>query len=209
MVMQYPASLADLFDHLAIVEIVFDLGEALESSETGDGAVIMADYASRLWTGSCTLVPMDGVAMDAVDARLTALRRAGRPFMMTRPDRAFPAADPDGAVLGVATPTVSAVAANNRALSIAGLPAGYLITSGDFLAWEIGGIYHLHKVIIGGVDGADIEVEPEIRGNPVGEAVVLQNPAFKAVYVPGSYKPPVIGLGVATGPSFAFGQTLR
>ena len=74
-----------------------------------------------------------------------------------------------------------------------GLPAGYVLTRGDYLAFTCSGVRALHRIVTNTVsaNGAGttgtFEVTPRIRaGASVGLAVTLVKAACKAVLVPGS-----------------------
>lgn len=209
----FPAALADLFEGLAIVRFTFDLGEAMETGELGSGLIVANDYGPRIWGGTCTLIPMDGVAMDRVEARLSAFRQAGREFMVTRPDRWWPAADPDGAILGAALPLIADVLQNNRSVRIKGLPPHYVLSDGDFIGWSVGGVHQLHQVFFGGeatLGGlVEVDVVPNVEFWAGGVPVVLGGASIKAVMVPGSWRGASRDPGVASGPSFSWREVAR
>lgn len=204
----FPIDLPQLFDTLAVVSSTFDLTEAVESSEKGNGALILNDYGPRMWTGTVSLLPMDGVDMDAVDAALTFLRQSGRPFYVARQDRPGPAFDPDGAILGASAPVLAAVWATGDQIRIEGLPAGYKLAAGDYIGWiDSTGYHHLHKIAFGDTASgspvrAIVNVVPNVDAAMVGRSVILMRPKVKAVMVPGSYREAVHQNGPSAGPSF-------
>jgi len=102
----------------------------------------------------------EGTALaDLIDAQmqeLAVLRGAGASFMAYDVTRGAPLFDPTGAVLGAATPTIHELLAGARELRLAGLPGGYVISSGDYVGFAcgLGPVRQaLHRVVTGGVAG--------------------------------------------------------
>lgn len=219
MALSFPLQPADFFGGLRVKRVTFDLPEALEMSRTGDGAVLTADLGDRLWSGKITLVPARHADAAAISARLKVLREAGRSFLVYDTVKAYPAADPDGSILGAVVPQVASLPAGNRTLTLQGLPSGYVISDGDYLSFEYASNpvrTALHQVVVGAqADGLgvtpEIEVTPHIRpGATVGTQVTLVRAYCRAVIVPGSVTPPSAEPGrVSSGASFSFVQTLR
>lgn len=213
----FPWALDDFFGGLRIASASFFLPDSMVSDTQGDGQIVTANLGQRLWSGSVQMVPGYYRTIAALEARVSIIREAGRPFFVFPPHKAFPLADPDGATLGALVPVTSAIP-SARTLSLAGLPAGYVISAGDFLSFAYGASpvrQALHQVVAGGVASgvgalADIEVTPAIRpGVGVGVPVRLVRPFCKAVYVPGSYRAGAFARGLGGGVSFDFRQTLR
>ncbi len=78
---------------------------------------------------------------DLIDGQmqeLAVLRGAGASFLAYDVTRGAPLFDPTGAVLGAATPTIHELLAGARELRLAGLPGGYVISSGDYLGFAYG-----------------------------------------------------------------------
>lgn len=214
MAISFPMPLADFFGGLRIVSAQFHVPEVLEMSRTGAGEVLTADLGTRLWGGSVALVPGYHADIEAIEAKLSILRQAGRSFFVSPATKAFPKDDPTGSKLGTATPTIDALT-NSRELKLAGLPAAYVISPGDFVSFVYAGKYALHQVVTGGVAAGsgktgNIEVTPHIRpGAVVGASVQLVRPHCKAVYVPGSHQAPTNSPLFASGSGFSFIQTLK
>lgn len=219
MALSFPLSRPAFFNGLRVTSVRFYLPETLEMNRTEGGAVILADRGARLWHGEVTLTPGAHADIAADDAILSVLRQAGRPFYAYDPRLAYPRLDPTGALLGSATPTLSAVASNNREATIAGLPVGYTLSRGDMLSYPYGSDptrVALHQIVTGGQAGGDgtlagVEVTPHIRpGYSIGAAVTLIRPYCRAVYLPGSYQPSS-GYSRRAGSAISFSiiQTLR
>jgi len=214
----FPLPLVDFFAGLKISTMPFDLGESLLSSQTGGGEIITVDNGPRLWSGSVSVPPNYHVPMRQVEALAHTLRQGGRSFFVTDTTAGYPAADPDGTTLGASTPAIASLDADNKRLTIDGLPAGYVLTRGDMLSFTYGSPtrHALHQIVTSSVtaDGAGLtplfEVTPFIRpGAAVDAAVTLVQPYCKAVLVPGSYQAGVRNPGMTSGFSFSFQQTLR
>lgn len=215
-VLTYPVPVADFWRGLKILSFDMRLGGGLQSQATGGGEVITARTGQRLWEGEVSLVMQDDPG--ATEAVLQALREPGRSFMCEAHKRLFPLADAAGAQLGAATPVIASLPVGGRSMTLSGLPAGYVLSPGDFLALTRGTPtrYELLQIVTGavasggGVSG-EFEVTPGIRpGIIVGAAVVLARPQFRAMIVPDSLKFSGTSPGRAprAGASFAFRQTL-
>lgn len=216
MAMAFPLSLTEFADGLRVRSSTPDLGENQVMSETGGGELIVADAGPRLWGGSIAVAADTPDGQRRAQALATALRQGGRSFMFCDPRGRYPASDPDGSELGDAEPALSSPAAGASVVSLTGLPAGYTLTGGDYLAFEYGSParYALHQVVLDAAADADgaveLDIVPPLRpGAADGAAVSLINPSCRAVMVPGSFKPSKNGLGASEGFSFQWRQTLR
>lgn len=215
----FPLSLAQFFAMLPIAPITLDLEENQYHSETGGGEILTADAGPRLWTGTVQLNRRSHAQARLFEARARMLRQAGRSFFVTDYRNAYPSGDPDGSILGAASPTISAIDGDSRRLSLQGLPAGYTLTAGDQLSFAYGSNptrYALHDVVSDteAADGSGnlslLELSPFIRpGAVAGTAVTLIKPFCKAVMVPGSFRPSTGARVVSEAMQFTFKQTLR
>lgn len=190
----YPISAASWWSQLRIMSMTPLLSEAISHTTTRGGETIRADQSARLWRYRVELWWYYHDAADAVLAQLRALQNAGGSFMAHPRPRNGPIADPEGVILGAATPTIASLEANARELGLAGLPSGYVLQAGDYLGFSYGSPtrHAMHQVLVGGTADAVgsiplIEVNPYIRpGADVGASVTLLRPQFKALIVPGS-----------------------
>jgi hypothetical protein len=213
----FPLGVADFFGQIFQAEAQFRLGGNLTLSETAGGEVLAAARGVRLWSGSVTLTPARAIPFEAMQAKLDVLGQPGATFLVEHPYMRFPQADPQGAALDAATPSVWALNANAHIFSVGGLPAGYAITAGDHLsiAFGAGGSKRsYHRVLAGasvvsGVAGS-IYVNPALpSGVIVGDDVQLLRPALKARVVPGSWAAPTLTPGgIVQASSFDWVQTL-
>jgi hypothetical protein len=218
MAISFPINRIDFFTPLATVETTFALSEAYSVTETGGGEILTASYGPRLWEGQVAVHANTYLNMDALVAKVELLRQPGASFNVHQSHRRGPQADQLGIGLLGSSPTITAVAANNRDITIAGLPAGYVLTEGDMLSFSYLSSptrYALHRVVetktaTGGGAISAIEVVPPIRpGATFPRALTFERPFCKAVIVPGSYGAPTVTRQSRTAFSFAWRQTLR
>jgi hypothetical protein len=218
MTISFPLGRADFFTPLARVEATFDLSEAMAVTETGGGEILRADHGPRLWQGRVTVQANTYINLDRLVARAELLRQPGASFMVHPSHRAGPQADPDGTGLAASSPTITAVAANNRDVNLTGLPGGYVLTEGDFLGFTYLANptrYALHRVLetrTAGAGGsiAALEVSPPVRpGATWPRPLTLIRPFCKAVIVPGSFEAPVMTRSPRATFSFSWRQSLR
>jgi len=204
----------EVFAGLRVADAAFALNVPVRVNRLGGGQVIPASQGAALWQGRVTLV--DGYHRDAaaVEAAIMRLKRPGVTFLAYDTRFLGPEADPSGAILGAATPTIHTI--TGTALRIAGLPGGYIIRRGDLIGWNYGTSpvrYALHRAwspesvaSAGGLTPL-IEVEPLIRpGAVVGAAVTLVRPLIRAQLLVPSY-----GAGrplITAGASLPFVQAL-
>lgn len=216
MALSFPLSAAQFYDMLRVRECSFDLGEAMQSAQTGAGEVITASLGTRLWSGSVSLALGTHAQVAETEAVLMMLREPGRSFFAYDFARQYPAADVGGYILGAATPTIASLP-SSREIAITGLPASYLLAPGDRLSFEYGSSptrYALHQVAVGGradaLGNLTVEVTPSVRsGATAGTAITLVKPQMKAVLVPGSTQVGTSSAIVTGGASFNIIQTLR
>jgi hypothetical protein len=217
MALSFPLNRAAFFDLMPRRSASMHLGEALIVNQTGGGEVIESAYGSRLWQGSITTQGRVSGDLDEVTARIELLLMGGGSFLMPHPVRIGPAADPAGTILGAATPSITAVNANNRDITISGLPAGYVLRRGDLISWTyLSGPtrYALHRVVTQATaNGSGVlttEIMPPVRpGHATPQAVTLVNAVCKAKIVHGSYQAPEAEPGAVATLGFSWVQTLR
>lgn len=214
----FPLTTAQFMDILPIQEMVCDIPESLEISETGSGEVLRADLGTRLWRGTIKLADMLSAEADEVMAMLDLLRRANGSFMLYDARRPGPRLDSGGTILGAAAPTIMALHANSRDIRLQNLPASYPLRRHDYLAFSYGTNptrFALHRLATQASANASgqtgwLEVSPSIRpGAVVGSAVTLIKPSCKAIILPRSLQPGRNQATLTRGVSFDFQQTLR
>lgn len=213
MAITFPVALATWFDALPLVDINFELGEGMVSARTAGGEVIASDYATRLWSGSCTVAVRQHRDAEALAALGRVLREARATFLATPVHVRRPAGIP----VMPASPLIHAMR-NGREMRISGLATGDRLAPGEFIGWSYGSSpvrRALHQVVEAttadaiGISGW-FEVTPPIRDGAVtGTAVTLEAPACVAKVVPGSWRAPQIRRVIAAGFTFDWVQTLR
>lgn len=193
----------NLADKLPIKSVRWKLQRYEELSGFGSGEVLVNELAPPRIVADVALMPMYHDDAAEVQALIDTLDGAINEFYLWRPQKMYPRADPDGSILGAAVPVIEAIGGNNKSLSLSALPAGYVISVGDALAFDFGSsptyrAYHTANETVA-ADGTGVtpifEVRPHLRpGVSEGLAVALVRPAAKVIIVPGSFDP-----GVATG----------
>jgi hypothetical protein len=108
-----------------------------ELSELGSGAIWGKELAPVLWGGQFVVNASSLADARLFDARFAALG-AARSFAFSDPTYDGPVFDPGGAVVDASTVTLASIAGDRQSISLAGLPAGYVITTGDRLSVEYG-----------------------------------------------------------------------
>ncbi len=204
------------FDLLRKHRIKFRLNEPTETNRLANGEVITASLGAALWVGEVTCFQSHYSDAQEIEARLDKLQRPGEFFEAYDPRFTGPKSDPDGSLLGAASPVISGLGGDNKTLTISGLPAGYDLTAGDYLGWQYGTDpvrYALHRIEVGATASAGgitpaITVSPHIRpGVSPGAAVSLIRPRIKARLVSAEYgnARPMF----TEGARFSFTQSLR
>lgn len=191
----YPLSLTVFADQLGIASVRWRPGHQQEYSGLGSGSSIGADVAPALREADVSSAMMAHSDAARIMALIESLGGIISTFYMYDPRKLYPAADPDGTILGANVVTINALNANNKAMRLAGLTAGYVLTAGDFLSWDYGSspvrrAYHrvLETVT---ADGTGLSPEFEVRdfirtGSSTGLVVTLKKPAGKFKMVAGT-----------------------
>lgn len=208
----------DVFqDTINVAAAAFRLRDNQELSGLGSGQIIGADLAHPLWTADVRLFP--AFSDDAVDIQAMVERLDGvlRTFYLYDPRTSHPRADPDGSILGAATPTIASLNVDNKAMAVGGLPAGYVLSRGDMLAFDYAdparrALHRIEEPVT--ADGAGLttqfEVRPHLRtGVETGLLVSLIKPAARMIIVPGSYQATVSDDYGTTSISFTALQSIR
>ena len=221
MPLTFPLSAAEWMDKLAVDDVVFDLDEAMEISETAGGEVMSKRLSPSLWRGR---VDLTGLRYDCGAERaamLAVLRQPGASFLVYNRRKQFPAYDPDGSRLGSAIPIINTVYA--QTIRLDGFPPLYRLTAGDYIGWQYGTDpvrYALHQVTVTATaNGAGssnpgrinaLDIYPFARTGAVpGIPVTVIRPVCKAIILPGEAGEATWGRVAVAPRSFAWQQTLR
>ena len=216
MVQTLPMPLAEFWSPLRVASLSLSLPAAAEISRTAGGEIIVAELGARLWSARVTLAPIGIESAAALQVKLRLLPRAGASLFVSPRIGDCPARDPNG-VIAASNVTIASLPAGNQTLSLAGLPAGYALSAGDYLAFNYGNpaIQAFHQIVGDArADAAGIvpafEIVPQLRpGATIGASVTLVKPAFKALLIPGSLNEGVMQRTRLAGVTFDLIQTLK
>ena len=170
----------------------FSLRWRQEQSTLASGRVLVKDMGSPLWTLRAASKVLSPNNLDAWRAKLNALENGLQTFLGYPMTRCYPIAYPNGSwpTGGAFTGTaiVAAINANRKAISVQALPAGFVLSVGDYVS--IAG--DLHQVMEAATaNGSGVTGQFEIRPHlwpaaVVGAAVSVARPACLMAIVPGS-----------------------
>lgn len=219
MVLSYPLALDDFAATLLVEEVTFHLPEMLAVSRTRGGDQLTSDVAERLWTGRMNIGRLQADEARNHEVLVSLLGQAGRTFYVYDRRRPYPQLDPTGSILGASSVSILALGGDPRELSLAGLPVGYTLSRGDYLAFDytFNAVSRraLHRVVAstvvasGAGETALFEVEPFIRPGAVATAAVtLKRASCKAVKAAGSTTPGSGRSSLIEGLGFDWLQTL-
>lgn len=191
----------DLMTALVVASVKFNLNYGQETSGQAGGTIRVADLRSPLWTmqADCSTLMLDQL-LD-IETLIDQMGGARGSFYAWDPRRPYPKLDPTGAALGSNAVKINSLGADNRSLSLRGLPVGYALSRGDPLSFDFGGRRALHRVasISAVANGSGVtpvfEVVPNIRpGAALNADVTLKRAAAEMRLVPGSFNGNAEGL---------------
>jgi len=177
----------------------FQLKSYDETSKTQGGDTLVKARGTPLWNLSATSRTLKPNELDYWRARLESLDEGKRPFWGYSLSRCYPIAYPNGSwptgssFDGVSA-TIGTLGTNNKSLSLAGLPSGFVLKVGDMLSFEYTDTprYALHRVqeaatASSGGTTDEFEVRPFIQSGAVTTTPVrLYQPRCLMMLVPGS-----------------------
>lgn len=164
-----------------------------ELSRQANGVTQIKDFGTSLWTLAATSVPL--FHDDALDfeAMLSSLDNGIGTFKGFDLRRRYPKAKADGEFSD--TSEISTVGVNGKSMALSGLPAGMVLSRGDYLAFDVPGWRALHQImetVTASGDGLspNFEVRPHLMAGTVsGLGVELKQPSTVMMLVPGSIAP--------------------
>jgi hypothetical protein len=196
MAITFPLSTATLADKLPIEAVEWKMLDQQELSGLGSGEILAADLAPRLWEGDVSTGPIYNDDAAELQGLFETLDGSINAFFLYDPRKPYPRFDPTGSILGVAAPVIASLGANNKSMTVSALPAAYVLSAGDYLAFDYGTnptrrAYH-RIVETATANGSGVtplfEVRPHIRpGATVSTPIILKKPSAKVVLVPGSF----------------------
>jgi len=166
------------------------------SGERG-GQVRVKQLGPDLWAARYSSNQMGQDMSRRLKAHIGGLMVQRTTFLAWDPGGQFPIADPKGTKLvSPASVLINSVNADAQRMSLKGLPANYVLTAGDYLAFTYGtaGARALHQIApptttvtaVGGIT-PEFYVVPRIRvGWSPNLAVVLERPFCEMLVLPGS-----------------------
>lgn len=196
MVLTRPYPLATLADRLPITSVEWDIQRNDELSGVGSGQIWPAELADPLWMANVVLWSDRTPVIKQIAALIRALHGSQEAFWLYDPLSKYPAADPDGSILGTNSITISS--RGTYTITLQGLPLGYKITLGDKMqiAYGSGPVRYAFLEASESVTEhtGDTKVQVETFPHPpagikAGDPVTLIRPACRCVIVPGSFKP--------------------
>jgi len=183
----------DLMNALVVTGVSFALSYGQETSGQAGGQIRVKDLRSPLWhmKADCSMLTLQQLRV--IRALVGGLGGSLGSFYAWDPAAQFPAADPDGSNLGASNVQISGLGATAKNLLLKGLPAGYVLTVGDMLAYDYGISRALHQVVTPQVVASGAGVTPEFEIHPprrqgaaVNTAITLVRAAAEMRIVPGT-----------------------
>lgn len=207
MAITYPRT--ELHALAGLAECRFTLRDRQEVSRTAGGVTRVKALGPALWTAEFRSVPQTGAEARALLAWLDTLDSGAQTFTAYDVRHPYPASDPTGAHAD----TVQINGASGGEISLKGLPAGFVLTAGDWLSFAFGGGRALHRVaetVTANGSGvtASFAVRPVVRaGATVNTAVALKQPRAVWMMDPGSLRVETVGI-IATQCAWTATQVL-
>lgn len=186
------------------------LDDGDEQSPLASGVIITRNLRPPLWSLSARSRLLKPNTLAAWQARIESLENGKLLFWGYDRNRFYPilypkGAWPTGGSFSGTTARILTVNANNKALSLDSLPAGYVVSAGDLISWTYNSTqYAMHRVVESATANGsgvtpEFEVRPHIRSSaPATTAVAVKRPACQMKIVPGSLQTDVNDIGWGT-----------
>lgn len=195
--------LSDVSDLLPIARVIWDIEEQTERSGTGSGAGWEAELAPDFWVGEVFFDTGFNQDLKEIAALLRWVRATGQTFLLCDPLSLYPAADPQGAILGNANVTLRAIT-NRYVAPLQGLPPGYVLTPGDKMQIPYFAKHAFvevaRRVVVNAGGQADVAISPYLPLPIVaGLPVILKKPACPVCIPPKGHNPGTAGQFLTDG----------
>ncbi|MCW5722445.1 MAG: hypothetical protein KIS86_15000 [Devosia sp.] len=169
MTLTYPLSLP----YSRFVSSRFRLVPIVARNRVGSGASFAREIAPAYWQADLRTVPHNETEFGRWMAFFDALRGGSKSCLLFDPHRCFPIRHSGFTGTG----TLAAIS-SIRQVSVSGLPGGFVLTAGDYIGFERGGRYSLHRVVqdstaIGGM--VSVAIEPPLPPHFVAGSLVRLN----------------------------------
>src|SRR5882724_1815525 len=159
MALTYPRT--DIITSVRYADQVLSLKSRQEMSTQSDGAVRGKDLGSALWTVEYTTVQMRCDAGVTFEAKLNSLDGVINAFEAGDLRRPYPLNYQSGVFSDAGQ--INSINANNKAVSFKNLPAGFVLSVGDYFHFDYGGKRALHQLMESvTANGSGITSEVEI-----------------------------------------------
>lgn len=209
-------SLSEFYDLLPIAPgTTWNQQRSDELAGLGSADTLSIEMASPLWGGEVVLDWSEWPEARRLAALVRALNGPTQTFLMPNPIAEYPAADPDGTIVGASPVTILAIDADNTRISFAGLPEGYELGWGDLgevvfganperrFVFEVWGTATAN----GFGNTALVPIGPFVwPGVAAGMSVNFRRPAAKMFIVPGTLREGAIRSSIVDGMSFTVKQ---
>lgn len=176
----------------------FKLIERQEYSRSANGVTYGKSMGSSLWQGRWVTAPLyhdDALDYEAILRSLDGVIGTFYGHDLRRP---YPRAHADGVFADDAE--IAALGVDGKSMALDGLSAGFILSRGDYLAFDYGSARALHQAMESVVaDGTgttpSFEVRPHIRqGATLGAGVTLKRPSAIFALLPGTLETTVSGM---------------
>lgn len=216
MTLANPRPLADFFDRLPLAQgTIWTQQRNDELAGLGSADTLALELASPLWGAAVVLDWSEWPEARRLAAMVRSLNGPLQNFLMVNPIAQYPAADPDGSIIGASAVTILTIDADNQRISFAGLPEGYALGWGDFAEVVYGAnperrfVFELHGTATANGFGRTglVQISPHVwPGVTAGMAVNFRRPAAKMFIVPQTLREGAIRSAIVDGMSFTVQQ---
>lgn len=154
---------AILLNSFPVKTVKFDLMPRQSKSRQANGTPIVVDFGLPIWAASFSTASMSHALCVEMQAVLNALDGMINPIWVRDTRREFPAAYPKGGFAD--TGSITTWGASGKSVSMSGLPAGFVLSRGDYFTYVLSGKRYLHQVMesitAGGLGATgDFEIRP-------------------------------------------------
>lgn len=176
-----------------------------EYSRPAGGVTIGKDMGPALWTVEYVTVPQQFSDMVTYEAMLRSLDGVIHPFSAYDMRRPYPLAHANGDFSD--SGKIKSVGSNNKSLALKNLPAGFIMSVGDYLSFTYGSnpssraLHQVMEVVVAGGSGetGEFEVRPHLRaGASPDTAVTLKKPTALFTLQPGGLSSEVVSVVLGT-----------
>lgn len=209
----FPLPLASLNDLFLVASGMWMPARQQEINGLGSAEFSTAELGPSYWRARVDLAPMEMADFLKVRSRFMLLDGSRQTFLYASPESSYPQADPQGEAVAASTVRIKSVGSDNKSVALKGLPAGYVITEGDFFGVTYStsrrALYVANATVTadGSGDTAEFECRFHVRpGTAANDLVSLAPAVAKVKLLPNSLS--WNGKGKLVNMSFDIQQTL-